>query len=66
MKIEVDLERCCGHACCAAVAPEVYKLNDEGYQCEAVIVVPLGMEKAAADGALSCPERALTVVEVDT
>ena len=31
MKIVVDCDRCQGHAMCAAQAPDVYELDDTGY-----------------------------------
>ena len=31
MKIIVDCDKCQGHALCASQAPEVYELDDTGY-----------------------------------
>jgi ferredoxin len=62
MKIEVDRSRCAGHARCNAVAPQLYKLDDEGYIATASFEVPAGMEKLAHNGARACPERVIRTV----
>ena len=63
MKIIANQTLCSGHARCAAVAPEVYELNDDGYIGFSEKVVPAGLEAQAQRGARACPERAITVVE---
>ena len=63
MKITVNQTLCSGHARCAAVAPELYELNDDGYVGFAEKDVPPGLEAQARRGARACPERAITVVE---
>ena len=63
MKITVNPTLCSGHARCAAVAPEVYELNDDGYVGFSEKDVPPGLEAQARRGARACPERAITVVE---
>ena len=61
MKIVVDKSRCSGHARCAATAPDLYVLDDDGYVDITELEVPAGMEKQAQDGAAACPERAITL-----
>lgn len=61
MKIEVDRERCEGHALCVMAVPEVFDVTEEG-----VLVVLVDHPDAAIRGdldhaAASCPTRALTV-----
>jgi ferredoxin len=62
MKVIVKVERCCGHARCAAVAPEIFILNDSGYLETPVIEVPKGQEELALKGKRACPEACLSVV----
>ena len=62
MKIVVDKARCSGHARCAAVGPDLYELDDLGYNALTELEVPAGMEKQAQDGVAACPERAITLV----
>jgi ferredoxin len=61
MKIELMEGKCVGHARCAAVAPEVYELDDNGYLTPGLKDVPAGQEAAASRGARACPERAILV-----
>ena len=63
MKIRVDAERCQGHARCLAEGPDVYVLDDEGYNSTDVDHVPPHLEEQARRGALACPEMALTIIE---
>ena len=62
MKIVVDKARCSGHARCAAAGPDLYELDDLGYNALTELEVPAGMEKQAQDGVAACPERAITLV----
>jgi ferredoxin len=61
MRVHVDVERCTGQARCWSVAPEVYELDDLGYNVTAVKEVPPGLEEQARKGALACPEQAITI-----
>ncbi|MET0984541.1 MAG: ferredoxin [Steroidobacteraceae bacterium] len=63
MKIKVDRSRCQGHATCILAAPEVYRLNDDGFNDMEPFTPPPELENAARKGALACPERAIIVVE---
>ncbi|MGC9666874.1 ferredoxin [Planosporangium sp. 12N6] len=62
MRISVDRGRCSGHARCAALAPEVYRLDEEGYSVAGERAVPPGLERQAERGALGCPEGAITLL----
>lgn len=61
LPVQVDLERCVGHARCMAVAPDAFDYNEETDQA---VVLP---EAADADAdqlelaVRSCPERAITL-----
>jgi ferredoxin len=63
MKLAVEIERCCGHARCASVAPDMFVLNEVGYLDTPLIVVPEGQEALAKRGARACPERCVSIVE---
>ena len=63
MKIRINKAGCVGHARCAAVAPEIFPLDDDGYIAVEEIDVPAGQEALARRGARACPERIITVVE---
>ncbi|MFD4605484.1 ferredoxin [Streptomyces sp. NPDC058464] len=61
MKITIESSSCSGHARCAAAAPQLFRLDDDGYALPLDGDVPQGLEQAARDGATACPERAITV-----
>ena len=61
MRISVDLGKCNGHARCAAIAPDVYELDDAGFCAADGKVVEGELEGAAEDGAAACPEMAITL-----
>jgi len=63
MRVEVDLNACCGHAQCNAHAPEVYDLDDDGYCSIANREVPPELWAKARDGAEACPEQAIAIQE---
>lgn len=65
VRITVDAERCVGHARCAVVAPQIYKLNDEGYNNTPETVVDGSLAALARRGARSCPEGVITVQPVN-
>jgi ferredoxin len=66
MRIKVDKGRCAGHARCAATAPDIYQLDDNGYIDMESFEVRPGEEERAKRGARACPERALRVETEDT
>lgn len=60
MKVRVDQADCQGHGVCAAIAPDVFSLDELGYSnIEEGLVVPAGSEDRARLAARSCPERAI-------
>ncbi|MFG3025350.1 ferredoxin [Streptomyces sp. NPDC048254] len=61
MKITIDTSSCSGHARCAAAAPGLFRLDEDGYALPFDGEVPEGLEQDARDGELACPERAITV-----
>ena len=63
MKIRINKSMCVGNARCAAVAPQLFPLDDEGYISVEEIIVPAGMEDLARRGARACPERIIVIEE---
>ena len=65
MKIKIDETKCSGHGRCFVLAPEVYRLDDEGYNADrgTTIEVPQELEKKAMIGVKNCPEAAIIPVE---
>jgi ferredoxin len=65
MKIKIDETKCSGHGRCFVLAPEVYRLDDEGYNADrgTTIEVPPDLEKKAMIGVKNCPEAAIIPVE---
>jgi len=59
VKIRIDRGVCAGHALCAAKAPEVFRLDEEGYCCSDGEVVPARLHAQARLGAQHCPEAAI-------
>ncbi|UQX03452.1 ferredoxin [Streptomyces sp. RerS4] len=61
MKIFVDAQRCEGHGVCEEVAPELFRIDDEG---DLVVLfdgdeVPPDRQEAAAGAVRVCPVNAL-------
>jgi ferredoxin len=61
MKVTVDKTACNGHARCYAAAPEVYDIDDDGFNVVDEAVVPAELESSARAGAEACPEYAITI-----
>ena len=59
MKVKVDRELCSGISNCVAIAPTVFKLDDQN---KAVVLDPDSVdEETLMEAAESCPENAITV-----
>lgn len=63
MRIRVDTELCTGHALCAGQGPDVYVLDELGYNRTEADDVPQELWEQARRGALCCPEGAITIEE---
>jgi ferredoxin len=63
MKVRINKSMCVGNARCAAVAPQLFPLDDDGYISVEEIQVPPGMEELARRGAKACPERIIVIEE---
>jgi ferredoxin len=62
MKFTVS-RQCSGHARCFELAPDVYEVDDNGYNLDIgnTVNVAAGNDTAARLGADSCPERAIII-----
>ena len=63
MKLRIDKSACVGNARCAAIAPELFPLDEDGYIAVEEVDVPPGMEQLARRGARACPEKIIVVEE---
>jgi ferredoxin len=60
--VVVDPARCQGHGRCAAVAPDVFTLDDDTGHCAITeLTIPAALADQAQLAADNCPERAITV-----
>ena len=50
-QVIADRSRCCGYGLCAAVCPEIYKLDDDGIVYLTIDRVPPELEEGAREGA---------------
>ena len=64
-KVIIERSRCCGYGLCAAICPDVYKLDANGIVYLENELVPEGMEDAAIEGAAACPAEAIRVEAPD-
>ena len=63
MKVKVARELCIGVGNCVAIAPTVFKLDDEN---KAVVLGPNSVEEhTVMEAAESCPENAIIVEDDD-
>lgn len=61
MKIEVNKNACTGHARCFIAAPEVFDIDDLGYNQRGSGDIAPEFEEVARKGAAACPERAIEI-----
>ncbi len=62
MRIRILKERCQGHAMCRMRAPQVFVLDEHGYNVMDPFEVNPEFKAAALEGADACPERAIVVL----
>lgn len=63
MKVKVDRESCIGVSNCVAIAPTVFKLDDQN---KAVVLDPSSVdEESLMEAAKSCPENAIILEDDD-
>jgi ferredoxin len=56
----VDEFACCGHGDCAAIAPDVFRVD------EVAVVTGSGPDAQIIEAARACPAMAIEVVDADT
>jgi ferredoxin len=63
MKLTIDAEMCTGHGRCYTLAPQLLSDDEAGFVAERgqTTDIPPGLEDAARDAALSCPEGAISI-----
>lgn len=61
MKLEIDGDRCQGHAMCYLLAPDLFDVDDEGRGRVVGPDVPDGLEQQARVAEDRCPERAIVI-----
>lgn len=59
MKVKVNEDACIGCGACAAIAPEVFEINDEGLSTVIVDEVAKENEEEVNDAIDSCPTSAI-------
>ena len=66
VRLAVDAEECTGHGRCYTVAPDLLTCDDEGYVTVRgdSIEVPDDQVEAAREAAGSCPEQAISLIEI--
>lgn len=63
MKIQVDSQRCQGHARCYALVPELFDVDDYGTSSVKIVGdVPLELVDRARLAVANCPEHAIVEV----
>ena len=64
LKVKVDRDKCQGHARCAALAPELFVLDELGNAQEAGDgSVPPALTEKAYLAKSNCPELAIEIIE---
>jgi ferredoxin len=59
VKVTVDEDSCRGHGMCLTLCPDVFSMTDDGYAVANPEEVPAGLEDAAKDAVVNCPEQAI-------
>jgi ferredoxin len=66
VKVQLDSATCQGHGRCYDLAPDLFGDDEEGYGTVlGTGVVPPGAEEHARLAAANCPERAISVAQID-
>lgn len=63
MRLTIDADKCAGHARCAARAPELFDVDDEGNSFVLVDEIGPDLVDKARNVVDICPERAITLHE---
>ncbi|MCS0587892.1 ferredoxin [Massilia norwichensis] len=60
-RVIIERSRCCGYGLCAAICPEIYKLDSGGIAYVDSDVVPDELLESAREGAAACPAEAIVI-----
>lgn len=60
-RIIIERSKCCGYGLCAAICPEVYKLDEGGIVYVDSDHVADALLESAREGALACPAEAIAI-----
>lgn len=63
VKIRTNVAGCVGHARCAAVAPDVFELDEDGYNTTEYREIDESLRAQAMRGMRACPEKIITIEE---
>jgi len=63
-RVVADRSRCCGYGLCAALCPQLYKIDDGGLVYLETEFVPENLEAEAKEGAAACPAEALIIESI--
>ena len=63
MKFAIRQDLCCAAHICTRMAPDLFRLDDLGYNVSDGDPVPQGREEDARRAAKGCPEGAISLVE---
>ena len=62
MRIHIDLDQCDGQGLCEAVAPDLFRLDDDGYAARSDVEVPESARAVADDAVARCPMGAIRLL----
>jgi ferredoxin len=65
VKISVDEHLCTAYGFCSKVAPQLFQLDELGFNRTPELTPPPDLEERARRAASACPERAIAVVDDD-
>lgn len=66
MRVELDRNRCEGHALCEASAPEFFSVDEDGHLTIATVRIQAGDVARVQAAVLSCPVAALKLAETSS
>ncbi|GAA0318869.1 ferredoxin [Sphingomonas oligophenolica] len=61
MKVRIDTDLCAGFGICVGIAPEIFKLHEDGYATVLVDEVPPELEDLVGRAANQCPAQAISL-----
>ncbi|QWV13845.1 ferredoxin [Marinobacter adhaerens] len=65
LRAVADRAACCGYGLCAAICPEVFKLDEDGLVYFEDDKVTPELEESAREGVEACPAEAIWLEEIE-